>query len=570
MRLIYKHLLRQIAGYRIFLSLLLLLTILSSCSFFFVRCSIDGNMAMLEKMTVLSENQLLYRNALNSNTVLARAFLLSSVGLTSLVFVMFFYRFFRAGEKQIGCIKALGIRNGRLQFFFAAITMIFSEFGSVLGLVAGYVMSDILINANSRAYAVTGLVKGLNIMSLVTGLIFPGAVFALTAASCFGFVRNKEAGLLLSGSSRKSRGSVTLKAADRISRIAPPGMRLSLRIALRKPLSVLLLLGAVMSFLVCIILGQSLHISSRKVFDSQTRGHNYEYDIHFSQYCTGEAPEGAMTYMDGVAVLMLENHELERRVIGLYNMNELYELSNASGDLLSVPNPGRVYISPELSEIYGVKIGASMDVSIGGLQRTFIVEEIAVNAQSGSIYINGSQMTEITGALPGAYNGMLSETAVSGGTVVGRQERMEELNRNAVSNQVSGVINQVIGIMIGIVLIFLALYMNVQDNIHDILILNMLGQHTRDIRKLLIDVYLPVLCIAFLVTLMPAIILAREIQNSLSISTNDYMPFGVNGLVVIVGFLVLCLIYQGVQATFYFGVKRVMAKEQIADVIYGE
>lgn len=67
--------------------------------------------------------------------------------------------------------------------------------------------------------------------------------------------------------------------------------RLSLRIALRKPLSVVLLLIAVMSFSVCMILGQSLNISSAKVFDMQAIGHHYEYDIRYLEYQTGASPQ---------------------------------------------------------------------------------------------------------------------------------------------------------------------------------------------------------------------------------------------------------------------------------------
>lgn len=56
----------------------------------------------------------------------------------------------------------------------------------------------------------------------------------------------------------------------------------------------------------------------------------------------------------------------------------------------------------------------------------------------------------------------------------------------------------------------------------------MIGHPIKDIRKMLIDVYLPVLWTVFLVTLVPSILLAKSIQKSLSISTNDYMPFGIN------------------------------------------
>ena len=174
--------------------------------------------------------------------------------------------------------------------------------------------------------------------------------------------------------------------------------------------------------------------------------------------------------------------------------------------------------------------------------------------------MNGQQLTEILGIQTGAYNGVFSTDEMSGDVVTNREQRIDTLNRNAVSNKISAVINQAVGVLVGAILIFLALYINFQDNTHDILILHMMGHRTKDIRKMLVDVYLPILWVSFIVTIVPSILLARSIQHSLSISTDDYMPLGVNVIVVIVAFALVSLIYWAVQATFSLGVKRIIAK----------
>lgn len=569
-RLIYKQLFGQLLKDKVFLSLLMLLVILTSFSFFFVMFSVDGNLSALNSVKILSENQLNYRNALNSNTTLARIFLMSMTGLTSWVFVMFFYRFFVANKRQIGCIKALGIRNKKLQLFFVIFTVILSVIGTTVGLLGGYFASSILINANSHTYSVTGLIKGVSLYNLAFGVFIPTAVFGIVSMLCFGFVEKKEAGFLLSGNDMRTRFPVTLKIADKISKIAPRGMRFSLRIALRKPLSILLLVTAIMSFNVCVILGQSLNISSATVFKQQTDGHNYEFDVRLSGFQTEQISDNTMSYITEKAVILTNGYELNRVVTGFYDINELYSLKNESGELLTMPKIGRVYINPELSEIYGIKIGEQLDLLIGEKYISCIVDDIAINAQARSVYINIQQLTDILGISRGAYNGTLSSTALFGGTSISSTERVDELNRNAVSNRVSAVINQAAGVLVGAVLIFLALYLNFRDNTHDILILNMIGQRNKYIRKMLIDVYFPVMCVAFVVTVFPSIVLARSIQKSLSVSTDDYMPFGCNLLVIAVAFAAICLIYWSVTAVFNFGIRHVIAKGEIADVIYAE
>lgn len=563
MGLIYKQLFRQMIKDKIFLALLLLLTTLTSLSFFFVMGSIDGNIQILNRLQNLTANQQRYKSALHSNRILGFIFWLSLVSLSIVAFVMFFSRFFRANKKQIGCIKTLGFKNSSLQFFFITFTAVLSVLGAALGLFWGYALSDILIMANSKTYDVTGLTKSISGFSLVTGLVVSTIIFCIAAVLCYGFVRNKEAGALLAGNTVQNCFPVTLKIADKISRIVPVNKRLSLRIALRKPLSVLLLFVSVMSFHVCMILGQSLNISSSKIFHAQTAGHNYEYQIQYQEYKTADIFCDAMICIDSVSTITINNHEIERIVSGLYEINALYELKNKNNDLLTTPNAGYVYINPELSEIYGVKIGDVLDVTIADEQYQFIVGEIAVNAQTNHIYMNGEQLTEILGITAGSYNGVFSADKLKGGTVTSKEQRIEELSRNSVSNKTSAVINQVTGVLVGIILIFLALHISFQDSTHDILILSMLGHHAKYIRKLWIDVYQPVLWVAFVITLAPGMILARTIQNSLSVSTNDYMPFGINSIVIIIAFGLINLIYYGVQAVFRLRVKIMMKKGEI-------
>lgn len=570
MALIYKQLFKQVIKDKIFLSLLLLLTMLTSLSYFFVMGSIDGNIKILKKAQSLSASLQRYKNALNSNRILAYIFWLSLVSLSIVVLVMFFYRFFRANKKQIGCIKALGFKNSSLQFFFIAFTASLSGLGAILGLFGGYALSGILISANAKTYEVTGLTKSISGFSLVMGLVVSTIIFCIAALLCYGFVRNQEAGSLLAGNNIQNCVPVTLKIADKISRIVPVKKRLSLRIALRKPLAVLLLLVSVMSFNVCMILGQSLNISSAKIYHAQTAGHNYEYQIQYQEYKTADIFSDVMTYIDSASTITINNYEIERTVSGLYDINELYELKNINNELLTTPNAGYVYINPELSEIYGVKIGDNLAVTIADQQYQFIVGEIAVNAQTNHIYMNGEQLTEILGITTGSYNGVFSADNPGGGAAASKEQRMEELNRNAVSNKTSAVINQVTGIIVGVILIFLALHISLQDNTHDILILSMLGHHTKYIRKLLIDVYLPLLWVVFVITLAPGMILARAIQNALSVSTNDYMPFGINPPAIIIAFGLMNLIYYGVQAAFSLRIKKIIEKGEITDIIYAE
>ena len=70
------------------------------------------------------------------------------------------------------------------------------------------------------------------------------------------------------------------------------------------------------------------------------------------------------------------------------------------------------------------------------------------------------------------------------GLVESRLQRVERLERDAVSNKISAVINQATGVLIGVILLFLALFINFQDNQRDMDILRLIGYQNKEIRRL--------------------------------------------------------------------------------------
>lgn len=568
MRLAYKQLAKQIAANKIFGILLLLLTILTSLSYFFVKFSIDGNIKNLNSLPDLAENQERYKVALESNTALANTFILSMISLTAFVFIMFFYRFLRANKKQIGCLKSLGFKDACLRWFFVIFTATVSITGALLGLAAGYFLSDILIKANTRTYAVTGLIKGLNAFSLFIGIIVTTIVFCLVTFLCYYFVRNKETGVLLAGNQTVNRFSKTLMIANRLVGMIPVKNQFPLRIALRKPVAVLMILVAVMVFNVCMLLGYSLNISSKDVFESQTIGHEYEYEARFLSYQMEPVSADSLEFLDCSASLSVRGKEVMQTIVGIYNLNAVYQLQDDKGNNLRTPYTGFIYINPGIEEIYGVKVGDTLKVNISGTIYSFTVGGIAENAKAASVYVNAIELAKILGVSSGAYNGIFSMNEVKYcDELITNDQRIENLNRNAVSNKISAIINQVIGCVVGAILILIALLINFQDNTRDILILSMLGYRIKAIRKLLIDVYLPIVWGFFVLTIVPSILTAQAIQKSLSISTGDYMPFGTNIIFIILVFALLNIIYWIVKTVTNLGVKRVIKKEEISEYI---
>ena len=281
--LVYKQIIRQLLRNRIFISLILLLSILTSFSFFFVRFTIDGNQDRIAEIATLGGDIERYKTALRSNTTLAFTFFTAMLLLDAFVLLIFYYRFFRAERKQFGCLKAFGFKDANLQRHIVLFTAILALISCVMGLVLAYPLSSILLQANVDAYGVSGLMRTLNISTILFCFIVSILIFSLVSFLSYAFIKGKEPGGLLAGLQAKNDMGLAIKFADKIADILPMKNKYSVRIMLRKPLIVLLVLIAVSCCSVFMILAYSLNISSKKVLQSQTVGHNYEYTTEYTE-----------------------------------------------------------------------------------------------------------------------------------------------------------------------------------------------------------------------------------------------------------------------------------------------
>lgn len=584
MKLFVKQLTMELFQNRIFLFLLLALTIFTSSLFYFVNFSIDGNWRLLPSISHLSENQLLYRNALLSNRILARNMLMALTGLTGFVFLMFYGKIFKEGSREIGCLKALGFQDSSFLLFFMAATLCISILGTFGGLIAGYFASGFLLRAGAEAYELTGLVKGLTAGNGAIGFFFPSAIYLLAAFFSYFIIRGKEIGILLSGSAHKSGHSAGLQFAEKAASLLPVKNKLSIRLILRKPVSVMLMLLSVLIFTVMFLLGYSLTLSSQRIFTSQTMGRHYLYDTHLTTPLCGGTPlcgdspqrwsfptADALPYLEVKGSLGLGEKEVSQTFVGFDTMSSLFSLTDSKGEKCRLPGENEIVIGPAQQELFGLDIGSAVTVKIKNASYPMRVSGIAFNAELHSVYLSGNQLSRMLSQPPGSYNGILSKESFAlqaipvPYSITTYAEKIEGLRRDSVSNRSSALINQGIGCIAGCILLFLALLLNLQDSKRDMLILKLMGWGQKEIRKLLMDIYRPILCLFFFLTLLPAIAIVKAVLQSLSLQIGDYMPFGTNLFVIAGIFLLLNALYFMVMAVFHLGIRKILKNDTLLE-----
>lgn len=569
MKLISKQLLREIIKNKIYVVIMFLSVVFTSSMYYFVHFSTDGNLMQLGALPVLRENQILFQNGMHSNTILARNGLFVLTTLTCLVFVLFFYHFFKHNTRQLGCIKALGYGDRKLCGFFVIYVGGLSFLGAVVGYVLGYFLSSILIEANIETYQVSGLIREINTGNILMGFFVPLVALSLSTYFSYGMIRGRQTALMIYGIGPRVSGKVTSAFADRIAALAPPALRRPLRLTLRKPIAVFLIAVSVTCFLVMILLGYSLTLSGQMVLESQTEGHHYLYETQFdTPQHIQTADSDALFYLHREGDIYLEDKpELQdkglRRTIASFSGNEsLFTLMDRRKNTIPYPKRGEMVIGQELWETHGYEVGDKVTVGMGVRERTFTVSAIAFNARSNWVYISMDSLSDLLSLREDACTGILSlEKEFTDGTVTTNEEKLDSLMRGNVSDKSSAVINQVIGCLIGCMLLYLALLLNFSDSTRDILIMHLMGYREREIRELLINIYIPIIWFFFIITLYPSIWIVKGVLKMLSIQIGDYFPFQTNAFAIIATFLLLNIFYYIVQLTFGFGIKRIIKKE---------
>lgn len=542
--------------------LIFLFIMLTSFMYFFVQFSIDKNMDRLNTITqyggALSEEQHALLIALQSNASLAATFLICLLMISVLVTSLFYKHYCSQHQQEIGTFKALGFKNSSIIKAYVSCTCLLSILATVIGMCLGWAASGVLLQAYIASFGITDVTRGIHAIHLFNGCFLVVIVLCgATALSCKVFLK-KEAALLINNSDTQKENRVIAGVSAKIASILPATKQFPVRIALRKPTTILLSILAVGVSTSLFIMSISLYMSSNKVYQSQSEGHHYSYNIKFDETYQAQAEDytdaDALLYLETPASLYLGHSDapVPYQFVGLSHTGGLLELYDKHGELLSIPDGNGILIGPELQGVYGLNQGDEITLTISGESYPAVIADVAVNAETHHLYLSRKQLAQWMGIAESSYNGLLSNNLNStmAGTVIIQEERLSTLQKDVVSNKMSAVINQLLGIVAGGILIYLVLLLNFQDSTKEMLILDLLGYTPKEINKMLISVYRPIFIIAFLLTLYPSMAICKEIHKSLSLQTGDYIPFQTNALILLGVFVIIQVIYVIVEATF--------------------
>lgn len=547
---IYKQILKDFSKLNIIL--LSIMCFITSFMYFFVESTIDKNMNYLNTLSSLSKAQNDLMTALTSNKSLADTFLIALLLITAFVFNMFFKRFFITHKPQLGCFKQLGYTGRSISFVFVNISFILSLICSVIGLIAGFFASYVLLNNYTVSFNLD-VSRGLNISSILIGTVLISVILSAVTYLCTYNFRNEETAFLISNYSNKKPLKFIIKISNKLSKYIPSSYSFSTRLALRKPFTIILTMLSVGIFLILFFISTSLNMTSKVVYDSQLNSRTYKYSFALKNYQKDDADTNAAYYLKSEMTLNTSKKDtVKQTIIGMSDNTSLYVLKDKKENTLNVPDNNTVIINPMLSDVYNIKINDVINIGINDKTYPFTVSSVADNADSNTVYISKDNLADLLNINKDMHNYVLStkDLNIKDADKVSNDMRLDALNKNNVSSKSSAVIDQILACILGSLLIFLALLLNFQDNTDNFIILKTLGYLPKQINSMLVNIYRPIVNLSFLITLIPSIYICKAFQSSLSKTTGDYMPFRTNIFIIFLSIVIINILYIVVQLYF--------------------
>lgn len=547
--------------------ILFALSLLSSFMYFFVQISIDGNMALLKNKTALSNSDNALLVSLQSNQILAFSFLIILSLISEFVYFMFYKKYCSLHKSEWGCFLANGYSVNKMIGIVLTISVAFITTAYICGLCLGWIGSDIMMNLYREVYASGYLKKGLTIQNGLMALVCT-VLPTMSAIPIIIKMTNNDTAILLNDSSDKG-----ILQMGRISRTLAEKTKFSLRLALRKPFQLFMSTTAVAVFTILLIMSFSLNMSSQYVVDTMSIGRNYEYDISFpTLHAEQEDKKDCTYYLSEPIKIDFNKKEISGTIMGIETDSRLFTLTNLQKEPITDIPENTIVISQAMANLYGIQPKNSISIVLNGETFPMKVSSISENADNFTVYTSKNFLALLLNVPNATFNGIYANelpTAYNMKTahIQSKEDRMAQLENNNVSNRISAVICQVLAGIIGCLLLYLTILLKFQEDTKSIFILDMLGYTTKQINKMLISVYRPILNIAFILLLIPSMEICKIIHKNLSLATNDYIPFQSNVMIIIMVFASLNLLYSVIKFTFNFKIRIIQKNENSAKYI---
>ena len=187
MKLLYKHIKKDFLAKKTMMAILSLFLMGTSFLYYFVHFSVDKNLSRYKNVdtATLAANEFKYLTALENNLVLIRYMTIAMFTIFLMIYFLFLTNTIKKNQAKIGLLQSLGFTTYGIAEKTGNFMMIMSVISTLVGFVAGFFGSSILISANEKTYMMESLEKGIKFSTFLLPISFWALlIFIMTVSIC--------------------------------------------------------------------------------------------------------------------------------------------------------------------------------------------------------------------------------------------------------------------------------------------------------------------------------------------------------------------------------------------------
>ncbi|WP_064090937.1 ABC transporter permease [Rossellomorea aquimaris] len=469
------------------------------------------------------------------------------IGVISLMMVVILLkRRLDSEKKQIGTQLSLGYFPREITKAYLFYPLFVGLFGSILGVIAGGLLSVPITKLYTEFFNVPIIKQfGTDFISVLLAILVPTIFLLVTGYIVITKQVSKIPIHLL-----KPQQIGALENKTRTFRFQPKSFRARFRLKMvvnNLGRVFYLAIGIVFSTILLMYGFVSMNSMDTLMEETYKEGLQYDYGVYYQGLKTSEATENVFTFSETNAVH--EGEEEKVQLYGIESSNSTISLQNEKGENL-IPNlQDGIIINKVLSYIFNLNEGdpITLKLSTNDESRTFEIVGVAELYTGSLAYMDRHTLNEWNDYPENSYLGeWTSDKPVKMDNIFmieNKKEMMESLESLMGPVRYSIFIMSGLSFVIGLVIITLITNLIVEENTNSISLLKVIGYDDKTISKWMINIYTPVVIIAYCVGVPLAIISIDTLLKSLASETNYVLPVTINIPLFFIGFGIILSSY---------------------------
>lgn len=450
-------------------------------------------------------------------------------------------------RKEIGTLMALGYRKNELLRHYLGYAWVIGLLGTVGGLAAGAPLSLPLSNMYANYFNLPALsIFDWDPVVLVVGFILPIVLLVLMTA----FVINrslKAEPLTLLRPKEMSNGKKSW--LEKLPFLNKGGFirRFRLRLMVRSKARSFYIFVGVMFSTILLLFGLITFNSMDQLVETTYEDIlKYDYAVHYKAIQT-DPPEGGGSPFT-MNELKVVDEDVKVTAYGVEEQTEEIQLL-ADGEMLNSDLSQGAVISKPLATVLGLSEGDDLTLSNALNDETTTVEIAGVADLyiGNNLYMPRSELNDFLGFPEGAFTATWQKEAPAQSEeiymVEDKQKAIDSFESTTGATRASVAGMAVFAVLIGVIVLTLLTNLIVEENSPSISLFKVMGYQDKEVSKLVLSVYTPVVLIAYYVSIPLASLSLKQTMNTLVKESGFLMPTDVAWWMVIVGFVVIMLTY---------------------------